>query len=206
MLRKGLLHSISILFHDCCPVSISTACSAEDALRAVASQPFDLFICDHQFNHEDPSRLKPLSPEEEETHGRPCYFYDAKTSSRVELRRRLSEYFENERFTIEEGDGSLTGFDALMQLAEASNPPFPTPVLMLLSGHHMEAPPSFGVIMNQKPLRQSEFGPFLEAHALTLLKAGQLVRGDRNDNDGNKSKNSSVGGSLFNKHQSQIVH
>jgi CheY-like chemotaxis protein len=204
MLRKGLLHSISILFHDCCPVSVSTACSAEDALRAVASQPFDLFICDHHFNHEDPSRLKPLSPEEEATHGRPCYSYDAKTASRVVVRRLLSEYFENERFTLEESDGSLTGFDALMQLSEARNPPFPTPVLMLLSGHHMEAPPSAGIIIAQKPLRQSEFGPFLEAHALPLLKAGQLVRGDRCDNDGNESENSSVSGSLFNKHRSQM--
>jgi CheY-like chemotaxis protein len=204
MLRKGLLHSISILFHDICPVSVSTACSAEDALRAVASQPYDLFICDHQFNNEDPSRLKPLSPEEEETHDRPCYFHDAKTASRVELRQRLAEYFKSERFTIEEGDGSLTGFDALMQLSEARNPPFPTPILMLLSGHHMEAPPSVGVIMAQKPLRQSEFGPFLEAHALTLLKAGRLVRGDSTDINVNESKNSSVSGSLFNKHRSQM--
>jgi hypothetical protein len=170
----------------------------------VASQPFDLVICDHHFNHENPSRHKLLSPEEEETYGRPCYFYDAETDSRVELRGRLSEYFKNERFTIEEGDGSLTGFDALMQLAEARNPLFPTPVLMLLSGHHMEAPPSAGIIIALKPLTQSEFGPFLEAHALTLLKAGRLVRGDGGDNDGNESKNSSVSGSLFNKHRSQM--
>jgi hypothetical protein len=68
----------------------------------------------------------------------------------------------------------------------------------------IEAPPGCGIIIAQKPLRQPEFGPFLEAHALTLLKAGRLVRGDRGDNDGNDDNDGSVSDSLFNKRRSQM--
>merc|ERR1712232_215427 len=51
MLRKGLMRSILDIFSKFseCPVSVSTACTAEDALRAVGAEQFDLFICDHQF-------------------------------------------------------------------------------------------------------------------------------------------------------------
>jgi hypothetical protein len=78
----------------------------------------------------------------------------------------------------------LLGVEALTQLAEAPNPPFKTPVLMLLSGHKIEVPPSLGVVVAQKPLKQSEFVPLLEANAMYLLDVGRCMGGgDTNDND-----------------------
>jgi hypothetical protein len=158
-----------------CPVSISTACSAEDLLRAAAMQPFDLIICDHLFNA-DYSKVKRLSDEEIKTLRRPNVVFGGTTPSPGALRKIASEYFATERFTVEEGDGALLGVKALTQLAEAPNPPFKTPVLLLLSGHKIEVPPSVGVIVAQKPLKQSEFVPLLESHALFLLNAGHCVR------------------------------
>ena len=51
MLRKGLMRSVLDIFTQFtnCPISVSTACTAEDALRAVGSVGYDLFICDNQF-------------------------------------------------------------------------------------------------------------------------------------------------------------
>jgi signal transduction histidine kinase/CheY-like chemotaxis protein len=179
VLRKGMVHTILNLWSKrfpSCPVSITTACSAEDLLRATATQPFDLIICDHLFNH-DASKLKRLSVEELQTHGRPQVAFGGKTTSPSALRKIASEYFDSERFTVKEGDGSLLGVEAITQLAEAPDPPFKTPVLMLLSGHKIEVPPSLGVIVAQKPLKQSELVPLLEAHALFLLNAGRCVKG-----------------------------
>jgi signal transduction histidine kinase len=215
VLRKGMVHTILNLWSKRfpnCPVSISTACSAEDLLRAAAMQPFDLIICDHLFNH-DESKLKRLSTEELKTHGRPHVAFGGKTTSPGALRQVASEYFDSERFTVEEGDGSLLGVEALTQLAETPNPPFKTPVLMLLSGHKIEVPPSLGVIVAQKPLKQSEFVPLLEAHALYLLNVGRCVGGGDNTSDSDvypKSIHSSGSvsgsdrGSLVNEHGSQM--
>jgi uncharacterized membrane protein YgcG len=139
-------------------------------------QPFDLIICDHLFNA-DYSKIKQLSVEELKTDGRPTVVFGGTTTSPGALRALASEYFDTERFTVEEGDGSLLGVEALTQLAEAPNPPFKTPVLLLLSGHKIEVPPSLGVLVAQKPLKQSEFVPLLEAHALFLLNAGRCMRG-----------------------------
>jgi CheY-like chemotaxis protein len=179
VLRKGMVHTILDLWSKRfpnCPVSISTACSAEDLLRAAAMQPFDLIICDHLFNA-DYSKVKQLSVDELTADGRPNVVFGGTTTSPGALRTIASEYFDTEHFTVEEGDGSLLGVEALTQLAEAPNPPFKTPVLLLLSGHKIEVPPSLGVIVAQKPLKQSEFVPLLEAHALFLLNAGRCMRG-----------------------------
>jgi CheY-like chemotaxis protein len=217
VLRKGMVHTILNLWSKRfpnCPVSISTACSAEDLLRAAATQPFDLIICDHLFNH-DYSKVKRLSVEELKTHGRPHVTFSGTTTSPGALRQIASEYFDSERFTVEEGDGMLLGVEALTQLAEAPNPPFKTPVLMLLSGHKIEVPPSLGVVVAQKPLKQSEFVPLLEANALYLLNVGRCVGGgDTNNNDvypkSIHSSGSDYGGggsaidSLVNGHGSQI--
>jgi CheY-like chemotaxis protein len=185
VLRKGMVHTILDLWSKRfpnCPVSISTACSAEDLLRAAAMQPFDLIICDHLFNA-DYSTFNQLSVEELRTHGRPNVVFGGTTTSPGALRKIASEYFDTERFTVEEGDGSLLGVEALTQLAEAPNPPFMTPVLLLLSGHKIEVPPSLGVVVAQKPLKQSEFVPLLEAHALFLLNTGRCMRGGDTTSD-----------------------
>jgi CheY-like chemotaxis protein len=178
VLRKGMVHTILDLWSKRfpnCPVSISTACSAEDLLRAAAMQPFDLIICDHLFNA-DYSKIHQLSVKELKTHHRPNVVFGGTTTSPGALRKIALEYFDTERFTVEEGDGSLLGVEALTQLAEAPNPPFKTPVLLLLSGHKIEVPPRLGVLVAQKPLKQSEFVPLLEAHALFLLNAGRCMR------------------------------
>jgi hypothetical protein len=141
--------------------------------------------------------------------------FSGTTTSPGALRQIASEYFDSERFTVEEGDGMLLGVEALTQLAEAPNPPFKTPVLMLLSGHKIEVPPSLGVVVAQKPLKQSEFVPLLEANALYLLNVGRCVGGgDTNNNDvypkSIHSSGSDYGGggsaidSLVNGHGSQI--
>jgi signal transduction histidine kinase len=212
VLRKGMVHTILDLWSKrfpSCPVSISTACSAEDLLRAAAMQPFDLIICDHLFNA-DYSKIQRLSAEELKTKCRPNVVFGGTTTSPGALRKIASEYFDTERFTVEEGDGALLGVEALTQLAEAPNPPFKTPVLLLLSGHKIEVPPSLGVIVAQKPLKQWEFVPLLEAHALFLLNAGGCVR-DGGTGDEDVYLNSiHIGGivrdseSLVNGHRSQM--
>jgi len=66
MIRKGMLHLIGKVWGSCfpdCPVSIYTACTAEDMLRAARSQPFDLIICDHLFNPIE-SEVRQISPQE----------------------------------------------------------------------------------------------------------------------------------------------
>jgi signal transduction histidine kinase len=204
MLRKGMVHTIGDIwgthFPDC-PVAISTACSAEDLLRAAASQPFDLIICDHMFRL-DLSQIRPLAPEELATSGRPSVVYGDETSSREEIRKRFSHFFENERFTIEEGDGSLMGIDAVTQLAETTNPPFPTPVLMLLSGHKLEVAPSVGVIVVLKPLKKTEFVALFEAHAQHLLNTGRCVLDD--SVVGSPGISGSGSSLLVNRHGSQL--
>lgn len=167
MLRKGVVHTLGQLwsqrFPDC-PVSISTACTAEDMLRAVDEEAFDLIICDHHFNPLDSS----LATTEDAltTHRRPYLLFDGRNSYSPEAtRRRMRTFFETERFTSGKKDGSLLGFDALVQLAELeSSLRFPRPILMLLSGHKVE--PRQGIIVTQKPLKSKEFLATLERHAL----------------------------------------
>ena len=174
MLRKGLVHRICNLFQDC-PVSISTACSAEDALRAVESQPFDLVICDHQFNI-DQTKLKEIPAKDIRERGRPSLFFDGRATSKKAFRNSFSEYFENERFTLQENDGKLVGEQALLQLIKTRDDrSLPTPVLILLSGHKIELPDSLGIVSAQKPLKQSEFSALLEAHGSNLIDAGRCV-------------------------------
>jgi hypothetical protein len=127
------------------------ACSAEDLLRAAAVQPFDLIICDHLFNA-DYSKSKRLSVE---THSRQaagqCCLFGGTTSQGIA--QVPPEYFDTERFTVEEAMDRFWGVEALTQLV-GTQPPFKTPMLMLLSGHKIEVPPNLGVISSRKPLKQ----------------------------------------------------
>lgn len=171
MLRKGIVHALTSIFKDC-PVTISTACSAEDLLRAVRQNAFDMVISDNLFHH-DASKMKRMeSSEEESPGGRPRVFFDGQTSSKKEIRDAISSYFVNERFTVHPGDGEMTGFEAILKLARDDDQVFPTPVLMLLSGNKLEVPPDSGIIVAQKPLKQDDFIRLLENSVPQLLNAG----------------------------------
>lgn len=175
MLRKGIVNTLSHVFTDC-PVSISTACSAEDMIRAVRENPYDMIICDHLFHH-DASTLQRIekATNDEGCHqppGRPSVFLNAMVHSRKDMRDILSTYFSDERFTLEEGDGEMTGLEAILKLAQELDPPFPTPLLMLLSGNTLDVPRDAGIIVAQKPLKQGEFIKILESSAPRLLAAG----------------------------------
>ena len=64
MLRKGMIHALEQLWCNnfpYCPLSLSTGCSAEDVLRAVESEAFDMIICDHNFVM-DKSKVKVTAP------------------------------------------------------------------------------------------------------------------------------------------------
>lgn len=199
MLRKGLVHNLLNLFSDV-PLSICTACTAEDVLRATADQPFDLLICDNQFLH-DPTAVQGLSKDEPGGR-RPCLHYDPRATIPPNVRQLEAQFFETERFTLRSGDGALTGYDALQQLAatattlssiKGSN--FAPPVLVLLSGHKWDIPPSPGVIVVQKPLHKSDFAPLLERHAGTLLETGFCrEEGSHGDDDTHGSDRGGVGG------------
>jgi len=207
MLRKGLLNTLSTIFTEC-PVSISTASSAEDMLRAAAVNPFDLIICDNLFRHES-ANMKTLSPEEEGEHGRPRLHFDRRSTTRAELRTRMADFFQNERFTVREGDGELLGVNAVIQLSRTENPTFPIPLLMLLSGHTIDIPDSLGIIVAQKPLKQSDFCALLEAAAPFLLKTNQCsysidVGTNRGLDDSSSSQSDSSSVILYNRHGSPI--
>mmetsp|Transcript_38069 Transcript_38069/g.45997 ORF Transcript_38069/g.45997 Transcript_38069/m.45997 type:complete len:1181 (-) Transcript_38069:92-3634(-) len=194
MLRKGLVHAFVDIFSQFpnCPLTICTACTAEDALRAIASEPFDLMISDNQFA--TPTTLTALSPEEEKR-DRPHVFLGAQTDSSVPMRQNIKNFFTTERFTIREGDGTLSGLDALVQIEKASHSsPLPFPVLMLLSGHKIHLPNDCGIIIVQKPLKKSQFVPVMESHALRLVKLDQCV-------NVKKTKGSSI---IMNKFGTQI--
>jgi len=198
MLRKGMVNIITNVFSSFpdCPVSIYTACTAEDMLRVAASQPLDLIISDNQFAL--PTNVKQFSREGETAQGRPHIFYMKDTTTR----KSISNYFVNEEFDVREGDGLLAGFDALKQLESEENPPFPTPVLMLLTGHNITAPPNSGIIVTQKPLRKSGFVPLLELKVRNLIKLGVCVDDAGNSTDSSTNKNK-----VCNRHGSQLfVH
>jgi len=180
MLRKGLMRSILDIFSKFseCPVSVSTACTAEDALRAVGSDQFDLFICDHQFappshNHRvwNPSDS---DIDEERKVFRPHVDI---VGDRERLRQAEARFFAEEEFTVEPGDGSLSGADALCKLSEAANGYefFKVPILMLHSGHELVLPPEKGIVVVRKPLKRTDFVPIFEANASLLIDAGVCV-------------------------------
>ena len=164
MLRKGLARSILQVFEKVanCPVSIHTACTAEDALRLAASQPFDIVISDNQFA--PPTDLKRLGAND----ARPRILHDGGSKPR----RNAYDFFRAESFTVEEGDGDLSGLQALLRLLDASDRPGPTPILVLLSGNKFDPAANRGMIVAQKPLRTSEIVSLLEAHASGLIESG----------------------------------
>lgn len=165
-----------------------------------------LWIDEEGFWYAEPSALRPLAEGDEGR--RPRLYYKEEGSSMtktdpsagdtavvVPKRKVISKFFSEERFAIEEGDGSLSGVDALMEIGSAAeNPDSRLPLLILLSGHKIQFPAqkNYNIIVVQKPLKQAEFVPLLESHAHSLLKAGQVKEvvnesnnaENDNDNDG----------------------
>lgn len=177
MLRKGLMRSVLDIFKQVseCPISVSTACTAEDALRAINSNAYDMFICDNQFAA--PTHLNKLPPEHEKSR----YVVDSR-GSMGDVRSRVMKFFKTESFTIAPGDGSLSGLDALLQLAK--NPqgtPHSIPILVLHSGHQLELPQELGIIVVRKPLKRDDFVPMFERNAENLIETGmcvEVIKGD----------------------------
>jgi len=177
MLRKGLMRLVLDNFKKMsdCPVSVGTACTAEDALRAVASNACDILICDHQFG--PPNRLRRLAPEREksrdyvDSHGNAGY-----------VRQSIAEFFKTESFTISPGDGAMSGLDALLQLTQKkSSPDFSIPILVLHSGHQIQLPRNLGIISIQKPMKRDDFVPLLERNAENLIESGMCVEEQKGD-------------------------
>ena len=208
MLRKGLLNTLCTVITDC-SVSISTASTAEDMLRAAAADPFDLIICDNLFHHEH-TEMKSLSRQEEDDHGRPRLVVDLRCTSRSDLRTMIADFFRSERFTWREGDGSLLGVKAMMQLLQAKDSSFPTPIMMLLSGHTIEIPESMGIIVAQKPLKLTDFCALIESAAPLLLRTNhcsELIEGDSESGSDPCSAQNVLRGSVakvHNRHGAQI--
>jgi len=178
MLRKGLTRSVLDIFNEIlnCPISVSTACTAEDALRAITSNPYDMFICDNQFA--PPTSLKRFPPEFEEKR-----FQVDGQGSMKETRHAVTNFFRNESFTINQGDGSMSGVDALLQLAKSikSTSSVSIPVLVLHSGHQLELPKHHGIIVVRKPLKRDDFVPLFERVANNLIETGMCVEEKRGD-------------------------
>ena len=175
MLRKGVVHTIGKLWaqkYPHCPVSVSTACTAEDMVRAVETEAFDLVICDHHFNH-DESKVREIEPV---ANRRPTLRFDESNSSAADSRRDVRNFFANERFTKVKDDGSLLGLDALIHLATSTTLRFPTPLLMLVSGHKIDVESSLGIVVAQKPLKSYEFVTVLEQNATSLLATRRCER------------------------------
>ena len=170
MLRKGLTRSVLDIFKEIsnCPISVSTACTAEDALRAIGSNNYDLFICDNQFA--PPTHLARIPPENEKNRNK----VDSR-GSMVDVRRAVMNFFKSEAFTIAPGDGSLSGIDALLQLSKAKAPSINIPVLVLHSGHQLELPKEHGIIVVRKPLKRNDFVPLFERNAQNLIDTGMCV-------------------------------
>lgn len=167
MLRKGLMRSVLDIFKQVsdCPISVSTACTAEDALRAIESNAYDMFICDNQFAA--PTHLKKLPPEHEKTR----FLVDSRGTT-SDVRSRVMKFFKNESFTIAPGDGSLSGLDALLKLAKETGPGLSIPILVLHSGHQLELPQQLGIIIVRKPLKRDDFVPMFERNAENLIETG----------------------------------
>lgn len=177
MLRKGMVHTIGKLwtqhFPDC-PVSVSTACTAEDVLRASRLESYDLIICDHHFNHED-SGLQRITLGDPAANQRPTLRCDFCKMPPEQARKDVRNFFKEERFTVEEGDGSLLGLSALTRIAESSLVSVAAaPVLMLVSGHKLDVEPRLGIINIQKPFKHSDFIASLEKSAPNLYQVGRV--------------------------------
>ena len=179
MLRKGLMRSVLDIFKQIsnCRISVSTACTAEDALRAIKSNAYDMFICDNQFA--PPTHLNRFPPEYENTRLQVDSF-----GNMVDTRNKVAQFFKNEAFTIAQGDGSLSGLDALLQLALTTittNPSISVPILVLHSGHQLELPRNLGIIVVRKPMKREDFVPLFERNAQNLIETGMCVEVKRND-------------------------
>merc|ERR1712176_1066552 len=176
MLRKGLMRSVLDIFKKIsdCPISVSTACTAEDALRAIGSNDYDMFICDNQFA--PPTHLNRMPPDSDANRNK----VDSR-GSMVDVRRAVMNFFKNEAFTIAPGDGSLSGIDALLQLAKAKAPSINIPVLVLHSGHQLELPKEHGILVVRKPLKRNDFVPLFERNAQNLIETGMCVEVKRGD-------------------------
>jgi CheY-like chemotaxis protein len=187
MLRKGIVHTLAKVFTTTnCPVSIATACSAEESLRLVGSETFDLVILDNDFSQ---AAGIPLGKGQV----RPRLVLDTDavaTDTPKSMSEKISSFFKNERFSVQEGDGVLMGYDAMKQLAEKPD----GPLLMLLSGHTLSFPSHLGVMFAQKPLKQSELVPYLESKAAELVQSGrcrlELQKTDADDGCKISSENS----------------
>jgi len=171
MLRKGLMRSVLDIFSGFanCPISVGTACTAEDALRALKSQNYDMFICDNQFD--PPSHLSCLSPKSKDERMQFCNRSDSKDKN--DIRKSVTEFFAKEAFTTSPGDGSLSGLDALLQLAQRNDSN--VPVLIIHSGHQIQLSQKLGIICVRKPLRRIDFVPLLERNAQNLIESGMCV-------------------------------
>ena len=176
MLRKGLMRSVLDIFKQIsnCRISVSTACTAEDALRAIGSNAYDMFICDNQFA--PPTHLNRFPPEYEKTR-----LQVDNLGSMVDTRNKVGQFFKNEAFTIAPGDGSLSGVDALLQLAQTTNTSISVPILVLHSGHQLELPRNLGIIVVRKPLKRDDFVPLFQQNAQNLIETGMCVEVKRKD-------------------------
>ena len=153
---------LRVFEHSKCPVSIHTANTAEDALRLIKSQTFDIVISDNQF-------VPPANQSSNDgSSPRPCVVFDGTSGTRRAT--NVSTFFSMESFTIEEGDGDLSGLKALLHLVDSTEI-YPKPILILLSGHKFDLDPALGLIVAQKPLKTSEIVPLLEASAQQLIDA-----------------------------------
>jgi len=198
MLRKGMIHTIGKLWtknFPNCPVSVSSACSAEDVLRAVHAEPFDLVVCDHHFLV-DATKIKVIAPgpahegtmDMDPNSGRPSLVYDNNSiqqgtttdgaaafshdNGRCSPKNSMKHFFDNERFTVEENDGAMLGLNALMEISTSTSLAHPKPLLMLVSGHTFDVDPGLGIVVVLKPLKHSDFIETLENHAADLYQTG----------------------------------
>ena len=168
MLRKGLVRSVLGLFQKKnVPVFVQTACTAEDVLRVVNSQPYDIIIADNQYA--PPDNAKQLKDDNE----RPHVLCENETTK---ISESVANFIRSESFSIEDGDGELSGLQALKQLLASSNNAHPTPILILLSGHKFDKVDCQGLIVVQKPLRANNIIPLLEANAQQLIDSGLCVK------------------------------
>jgi len=176
MLRKGLMRSVLDIFKQIsnCPISVSTACTAEDALRAIQSNSYDMFICDNQFA--PPTHLTRFPPEYEKTRLQ----VDSR-GDKGNIRSSVMNFFKKEAFTIAPGDGSLSGLDALLSLAKSKDPSISIPVLVLHSGHQFELPQPIGIIVVRKPLKRDDFVPLFEQNAENMIDTGMCLEVKRGD-------------------------
>jgi len=175
MLRKGLVRLVVLekfkKIPDC-PISVATACTAEDALRALDSNAYDMFICDNQFA--EPNDLRRLPPDRENSR---FHIESNGNESAGVMRSSMMDFFKKESFTINPGDGAMSGRDTLLELAEKKNRAnkFSIPVLVLHSGHQIELPRQLGIIVVRKPMKRDEFLPLFERHAEALIDSGMCV-------------------------------